>query len=62
VRGLIETRDLIVQENMRYARRQLTWFRKEPNVVWLTGAGESAAIRQEARTLVERFLSSGALQ
>lgn len=28
------TRALIVQENMRYARRQLLWFRKEPAVVW----------------------------
>jgi tRNA dimethylallyltransferase len=56
VRGLAETRDLIVQENMRYARRQLIWFRKEPNVIWLHGAGESAAVEREARAAVERFL------
>ncbi len=58
VRDVARTRDLIVQENMRYARRQLIWFRKEPTVVWLPGAGESVVIRQEARTLVERFLSA----
>ncbi len=58
VRDLARTRDLIVQENMRYARRQLIWFRKEPTVVWLPGAGESVAVRQAARTLVERFLSA----
>ena len=37
------TRALIVQENRRYAKRQLIWFRKEPNVVWFDGPGESPA-------------------
>jgi tRNA dimethylallyltransferase len=40
VRGEAETRALIVQENRRYARRQLIWFRKEPNLVWFEGPGE----------------------
>jgi tRNA A37 N6-isopentenylltransferase MiaA len=34
------TRALIVQENRRYARRQLIWLRKEPNLVWLEGPGD----------------------
>jgi len=34
------TRDLIARENRRYARRQLIWFRKEPNLVWLRTPGE----------------------
>jgi tRNA dimethylallyltransferase len=37
------TRALIVQENRRYARRQLIWFRKEPNLMWFDGAGEEPA-------------------
>ena len=41
VRGADETRALIVQENRRYARRQLIWFRKEPNLMWFQGPGES---------------------
>lgn len=40
VRDLAATRDLIVQENRRYARRQLIWFRKEPNLKWFEGPGE----------------------
>lgn len=28
-------RELIVRENRRYARRQLIWFRKEPNLQWI---------------------------
>ncbi|MPY86627.1 MAG: tRNA (adenosine(37)-N6)-dimethylallyltransferase MiaA [Luteitalea sp.] len=40
VRDEEATRALIVRENKRYARRQLIWFRKEPNLHWLDGAGE----------------------
>jgi tRNA dimethylallyltransferase len=40
VRDEAATRDLIVQENRRYARRQLIWFRKEPNLIWFEGPGE----------------------
>ena len=35
VRDEAETRALIVRENRRYARRQLIWFRKEPNLRWI---------------------------
>jgi tRNA dimethylallyltransferase len=37
------TRALIAQENRRYARRQLIWFRKEPNLNWFDGPGESVS-------------------
>ncbi len=57
IRGLAETRDLIVRENMRYARRQLIWFRREPGVVWLEGSGESPGVQADARGVVERFLN-----
>jgi tRNA dimethylallyltransferase len=42
VRGEGETRELIVRENRRYSRRQLIWFRKEPNLRWIHAAGERA--------------------
>jgi tRNA dimethylallyltransferase len=48
VRSLEATRDLIVQENRRYARRQLIWFRKEPNLRWLDGPGESGTALDQA--------------
>ena len=53
VRGEAETRALIVQENRRYARRQLIWFRKEPNLKWFDGPGE----RADVLTLVEEALA-----
>ena len=40
VRDEPATRELIVRENRRYARRQLIWFRKEPNLQWIYAAGE----------------------
>lgn len=49
VRDEAATRDLIVRENKRYARRQLIWFRKEPNLMWFDGPGESPAV--QARVL-----------
>jgi tRNA dimethylallyltransferase len=45
VRGEAETRALIAQENRRYARRQLIWFRKEPNLVWVDGPGTNAEVQ-----------------
>jgi len=44
VRDEAATRALIVQENRRYARRQLIWFRKEPNLIWFDGPGERPEI------------------
>jgi len=55
LRGLRDeaaTRALITQENRRYARRQLIWFRKEPNLVWFDGPGE----QRETRIRVESEL------
>jgi tRNA dimethylallyltransferase len=45
VRPRRATRDLIVRENRRYARRQLIWFRKEPTLEWFDGPGEAAHVR-----------------
>ena len=43
VRDETATRALIVQENKKYARRQLIWFRKEPNLQWIDIPGEDPA-------------------
>jgi tRNA dimethylallyltransferase len=40
-RNEADTRELITRENRHYARRQLIWFRKEPNLVWIPVSGES---------------------
>ena len=53
VRDEAATRALIAQENRRYARRQVMWFRKEPHLKWLDGPGESATAIGAACQLVE---------
>jgi tRNA dimethylallyltransferase len=40
VRDEAATRALIVLENRKYSRRQLIWFRKEPNLHWIHAPGE----------------------
>ena len=51
------TRALIAQENRKYARRQLIWFRKEPNLVWFDGPGTNAEVQASViRELTARDL------
>jgi tRNA dimethylallyltransferase len=54
VRDEASTRALIAQENRRYARRQLIWFRKEPNLVWLDGPGEAPSTMAAASRLLHQ--------
>jgi tRNA dimethylallyltransferase len=39
------------QAHRNYAKRQMTWFRREPDVVWLEGFGDDPAIQQKAEAL-----------
>ncbi len=57
VRDETSTRALIVQENRRYARRQLIWFRKEPNLSWFDGPGESSAIAAAVMHLIDAYVA-----
>ena len=41
------------QAHRNYAKRQITWFRREPDVHWLAGFGDDAAIQAEAIAIVE---------
>src|SRR5579864_6786965 len=41
------------QAHRNYAKRQMTWFRREPDVQWLTGFGDDARIQREAVALVQ---------
>ncbi len=46
------TRELAIasaqQGHRNYAKRQMTWFRREPDVCWLKGFGDEAAVEHEA--------------
>ena len=48
------------QRNTRqYAKRQITWFRRESGMVWLKGFGGDPGIREEALQRVACFLDGG---
>ncbi len=36
------------QAHRNYAKRQMTWFRREPDVVWLAGFGDDVSVQNEA--------------
>jgi tRNA dimethylallyltransferase len=40
------------QGHRNYAKRQLTWFRREPDVCWLNGFGDDPLMSAQARSLV----------
>lgn len=44
------------QAHRNYAKRQMTWFRREPEVRWLRGFGDDAGIQREAGAHVEASL------
>jgi tRNA dimethylallyltransferase len=39
------------QAHRNYAKRQMTWFRREPDVIWLEGFGDDPAIQEKATAL-----------
>ena len=45
------------QAHRNYAKRQMTWFRREPQVMWLTGFGDETEIQGKAIKLVENMFA-----
>jgi tRNA dimethylallyltransferase len=46
--GEVQALEDMRRDTRRYAKRQLTWFRREPDVVWLLGFGDDPAIQESA--------------
>jgi tRNA dimethylallyltransferase len=44
------------QAHRNYAKRQMTWFRREPDVTWLPGFGDEAETLKQAIGIVEKQL------
>jgi tRNA dimethylallyltransferase len=58
VRNEAETRALIVRENRHYSKRQLIWFRKEPNLRWIHAAGECTDTQDLVASVLRPLLPS----
>ena len=50
---LQQAREAIQQVTRRYAKRQLTWFRKEPGVRWFSGFGDDAGVQAAVLELLQ---------
>ena len=50
------------QGHRNYAKRQLTWFRREPDVQWMEAFGDDAETVQTVAQIVSKHLSIGAPQ
>jgi len=51
VRGEIDRKTAVQaaqQAHRNYAKRQMTWFRREPDVIWISGFGYDAVVQSEA--------------
>lgn len=53
---LDEARSAIQQATRSYAKRQITWFRKEVGVHWIAGFGDDVRRQREATSLVKENL------
>ena len=51
-----EARSLIQQATRRYAKRQMTWFRREAAVHWCEGFGDDPQVQAKSLQQVNEFL------
>jgi tRNA dimethylallyltransferase len=56
--SLEEARAAIQQATRRYAKRQMTWFRKEEGVQWISGFGDDPKVRSEGLERIRKELDS----
>ena len=42
------------QAHRNYAKRQMTWFRREPDVHWFAGFGDESTVQQQCKEIVSR--------
>ena len=58
--GTMSEQDAITaaqQGHRNYAKRQMTWFRREPDVRWIEGFGDEAETVRTAQELLANFTS-----
>jgi tRNA dimethylallyltransferase len=51
-----DTIRMIQRDTRHYAKRQMTWFRKQPETVWFGGPGENETIKEEVHRTIQLFL------
>jgi tRNA dimethylallyltransferase len=54
--SLEQAEQAIIQATRQYAKRQATWFRREPEVTWFAGFGDDAPVADSAAALLTERL------
>jgi tRNA dimethylallyltransferase len=52
-----ETIRIIQRDTRRYAKRQMTWFRKQPGMTWFDGLGDTEEIKKKVCQFVQPLLT-----
>ena len=52
-----ETIRIIQRDTRRYAKRQMTWFRKQPSITWFDGPGDRDDIKNKVYQFVKPFVT-----
>lgn len=61
VRGEIDRKTAVQaaqQAHRNYAKRQMTWFRREPDVIWISGFGDESAVQSTAMGKIAEMQAS----
>ena len=59
LRGELDAKQAIAavqQAHRNYAKRQMTWFRREPEVIWIQGFGDEPGVIEQAASAIEKRL------
>jgi tRNA dimethylallyltransferase len=52
-----DTIRIIQRDTRHYAKRQMTWFRKQPDVTWFDGPGDSDEIKNKVYQFLQAFVT-----
>ena len=52
-----ETIRIIQRDTRRYAKRQMTWFRKQPDVRWFDGPGDCDEIKEKVYQFLAKLVN-----
>jgi tRNA dimethylallyltransferase len=52
-----DTIRIIQRDTRRYAKRQMTWFRKQSEVCWFDGPGDSEKIKEKVCQYLEKLVN-----
>ena len=59
LRGELDAKQAIAavqQAHRNYAKRQMTWFRREPEVIWIQGFGDEPGVIEQAASVIDKRL------